>query len=238
MHEDRAILDTIFSTNRKAILDLHNLDKSVGKVFQTACKDDRYGDASTSTSEIPQVAGGLSPFAGTASALSETTPRKSFSRRGMRLGVHMSILDLGAHPAPDALKDKWIQTSRSRHPIEPTMNGARSPEKVLSRFPLEDDPNKANLSPEKTNTSALKRSRKTSLGWISSSMAGKLHKMIDDLELAHSTGISRLAPHGRRRSSSSKHPTAAIEAEGLRQRRSSGTKQELGAVFKIGEGRK
>lgn len=231
MHEDRAILETVFSTNRKAILDLHNLDKTAEEVGENACKDDWNGDTSTSISEIPQLAGGDSH-------MPEMVARRSFSRRGMRLGVHMSILDMGAHSAPDMLKDKWIQTSRSHHPIKPPMTGARSPDQENLPFPLDDDPKEANMSPEKTVTCAPEGSRKTSVGQISSPMAGKLHKMIDHLEMAHSTGISRMTPHGRRRSTVSTHPTAAIEAEGLRQRRSSGTKQELDAVSKIGEGRK
>jgi len=37
--------------------------------------------------------------------------QRTFSKRGARLGIHMSILDLGAHEAPYNLKRKWIQAA-------------------------------------------------------------------------------------------------------------------------------
>lgn len=43
----------------------------------------------------------------TTEATIDTLSRR-FSKRGVRLGVHMSILDLGAHNAPAGLRKKWI----------------------------------------------------------------------------------------------------------------------------------
>jgi hypothetical protein len=50
----------------------------------------------------------------TAKAVSKTgdSPVRRFSKRGVRLAVHSSILDMNAHEAPVQLKNKWIQTSR------------------------------------------------------------------------------------------------------------------------------
>ncbi len=220
MHEDRAILDTVFATNRSAIIDLHNLTSSPETVCKTAANDHGHGDVSASSagaSPLPD----LPPVAPEAvSAMSRTAPSRSFSRRGMRLGVHMSILDMGAHSAPDALKNKWIQTSRLHHPIKPMMSGARSPHKSHVRLPLEDSPSNAHVSPGKQPLSDSNHSRKASHGWTFSPKAGKLHKMIDQLEQSHSSAILKLVPRSRRRSSVSKHPTQATHAEGTRRRQS------------------
>lgn len=220
MHGDRAIIGTVFATNRNAIIDLHNLANSPETVREVAAKDHGPGGVSALSSEIPPVPDVLPAAPETVLGPPKTTLRGSFSRRGMRLGVHMSILDMGAHSAPDALKDKWIQTSRSHHPIKPMMSGARSPDKADVQFPLEANLSKANLSPEKPPPGIPNHGRKASHGWISSPTAGKLHKMIDHLELSHSAAISKLVPHFRRRSSISKHPTQATPTDDLRRRRS------------------
>jgi hypothetical protein len=218
-------------------MELHNLDLCPDATRKAVGEDHQPRDLSTSGIGIPPIPDVLPKTPETVSVAPKTTPRRSFSRRGMRLGVHMSILDMGAHSAPDALKNKWIQTSRSHHPVKPVMTGARSPDQAHVRFPLDDTPSKVNVSPEKKISGAPNHDRKPSHGWISTPTAGMLHKMIDHLELSHSTGISKLVTHrGRRRSSVSKRPNAAAEAEGLRQRRSSATKQEMAAVAKIREG--
>jgi hypothetical protein len=236
MHEDRAILDTVFATNRKAIMELHSLDLCQDATRKAVGEDHQHRDLSTSNIGIPPIPDVLPTTPGTVSVAPKTTPRRSFSRRGMRLGVHMSILDMGAHSAPDALKNKWIQTSRSHHPVKPVMTRARPPDQTHVRFPLDDTPSKVNVSPEKKTPNDPNHGRKPSHGWISTSTAGMLHKMIDHLELSHSTGISKLVTQRQRRSSVSKRPSTAAEAEGLRQRRSSATKQEMAAVAEIGEG--
>jgi hypothetical protein len=209
MHEDRVILDTVFATNRNAIIDLHNLERTLGTIREIGNKDHQQEDLSVPISKVPPIPDIVPAALRAASSAPSTTPRRSFSRRGMRLGVHMSILDMGAHSAPDALKNKWIQASRSQHPVKPLMTGARSPDKAHVRYPLSDSPNKANTSP-KRSSSAVNHARTTSRGWISAPTAGKLHRMIDHLELSHSAAISKLVPHGRRRSSVSKHANPAV----------------------------
>lgn len=39
---------------------------------------------------------------------------KRFSKRGVRLAVHSSIMDLNAHEIPDSLKKRWIHKARFR----------------------------------------------------------------------------------------------------------------------------
>lgn len=235
MHEDRAILDAVFTTNRNAIIDLHNLEHSLEAVRKTVGADHEHGDMSASSAKIPPIPDVFPAAPRTTPAKPTAPPRRSFSRRGMRLGVHMSILDMGAHSAPDALKNKWIQTSRSHHPIKPMMTGARSPDKAHVRCPLTNSPSKGNVSPGKKTSAAVNHGRKTSHGWISTPTAGKLHKMIDHLELSHSSAISRLVAHGRRRSSVSKHADPAMQEEDSRRHRASASKQELAAVSATGE---
>jgi hypothetical protein len=231
MHEDRAILDSILATNRNAIIDLHNLEQASPSATKT--KEENHATPAASGAgagtdvEIPLVPDVL-PTAPRKGSVSGNTPsRGSFSRRGTRLGVHMSILDMGAHTAPDALKNKWIQTSRSHHPPKPTMTGAKSPERPHVRFPLEESPTKTNTSPDKKTPKASAHTRKTSQGWISSPTAGKLHKMIEHLEMSHSTGIAKLISHGRRRSSVSKAAIAETQTgQNVRRRRSTVDAQE------------
>jgi hypothetical protein len=232
MHEDRAILDAVFATNRNAIIDLHNLEHSRHAVGHSPEKDYEHDHICAASPRIPPLPDVLPVAPRSSPAAYQTTPCRSFSRRGMRLGVHMSILDMGAHTAPDALKNKWIQTSRSHHPAHNTMSGATSPkkpqDKTQARFPLEENPNKANLSPEKTAPpSTVGHGRKSGHGWISSPTADKLHKMIDHLELSHSTAISRMLPYGRRRSSVGKHPIVSTQTQTqeLRRRRPSAAMQ-------------
>ena len=132
MHEDRMILESVFARNRNAILDLHNLTNtsqsattSQGHTLER--KPSRAGDhfrqLSESTGvEIPPIPDVLPPTAAEKQeADSKITPpsslRRTFSKRGVRLGVHMSILDLSAHEAPGNLKKKWIQQAHLRQQV-------------------------------------------------------------------------------------------------------------------------
>jgi hypothetical protein len=226
MQGDRTILDTVFATNRNAIVDLHNLKRSPKSGHENNGKDQTPEDLSAPSSEVPVISDVLPIAPGATSGAAGGTLRRSFSRRGMRLGVHMSILDMGAHSAPDALKNKWIQTSRSHHPAKPSMSGARSPANAHVRFPLEDSSTEANVSPVKQTPGAASHDRVASRGWISSSTAEKLHKMIDQFELSHSPGFSKLVSHGRRHSSVKEYSRPATQAEELRRRRFSTSKQD------------
>lgn len=131
MREDRVILESIVAQNRDAILDLHNLMNLAENPHQvSAIPDDpsKAGEHHRKLSEstgidtiiIPDVLppsekdistgdGALDP-SDSASSL-----RHTFSKRGVRLGVYMSILDLGAHEAPESLKKKWIREADKRH---------------------------------------------------------------------------------------------------------------------------
>ena len=176
-----------------------------------------------SNPDIPGIPGVFPTVPRSPPVIFKVTPRRSFSRRGMRLGIHMSILDIGAHSAPDDLKKKWIQKSRSHHPVKHSMSAAISPDKTRVKVPLEEGPNKANLSSNKKESKAVESGRKSSQGWISSPTAGKLHRMIDHLEPSHSTGISKLVPQRRRRSSIAKDPGASAQAQEIRRRHPSAT---------------
>jgi len=125
------ILESVLARNRDAIVDLHNLTntgQSATTQGQTLDrKPSRAGDhlrqLSESTGvEIPPIPDVLPPTAAEKQeADKRTTPpstlRRTFSKRGVRLGVHMSILDLSAHEAPSNLKKKWIQHAHNREQI-------------------------------------------------------------------------------------------------------------------------
>lgn len=135
MHEDRVILESVLATNRNAILDLHNLAGSIGdKAIENSNslkrKPSRAGDHHRELSEstgvdIPPIPDVLPPSA--AAVASEKAVRaeneaevglkRTFSKRGVRLGVHMSILDLSAHEAPANLQQKWLQQAHLRRQV-------------------------------------------------------------------------------------------------------------------------
>lgn len=132
MHEDRMILESVLARNRNAILDLHNLTNTGQSTeympgYVTERKQSRAGDhhrqISESTGvEVPPIPDVLPPTAAEKQqAESKITPpstlRRTFSKRGVRLGVHMSILDLSAHEAPSNLKSKWIQHAHQREQL-------------------------------------------------------------------------------------------------------------------------
>jgi len=132
MHEDRMILESVLARNRDAILDLHNLTntgQSAATVQGQALErrpsraGDHHRQLSESTGvEIPPIPDVLPPTAAEKrEAASKSTPPSSlartFSKRGVRLGVHMSILDLSAHEAPTDLKRKWIQHAHLRQQL-------------------------------------------------------------------------------------------------------------------------
>ena len=117
----------------------------------------------------------------------------------MRLGVHMSILDMGAHAAPDALKDKWIQTSRA-NAHRRTMSGGldafdisvMNKSRTLKWIPVYTNHRRAKSSPvspqeigDDLEGPAASPSIKENRGihsWISHTTAEKLHHVIDRLE--------------------------------------------------------
>lgn len=61
---------------------------------------------------------------------------RPFSKRGVKLGVHMSILDLSAHEAPTSHEQKWIQQTQLRQQLDRshTPNGGLAALPELSRI--------------------------------------------------------------------------------------------------------
>ena len=113
MHEDRAILESVLAKNRNAIVDLHSFTSSThGDVCRCQPSPSK-GSSRRHKSSSPHYSGPDIPpmsdiFTTTRTAEKVSPLKRPFSKKGFRLGVHMSILDLGAHDAPDRLKDKWI----------------------------------------------------------------------------------------------------------------------------------
>lgn len=135
MHEDRVILESVLANNRNAILDLHNLASSMGAgpregaagLDQTRSRaGDHHRELSESTGvDIPPIPDVLPPSATAVASHqateaendTETQLKRTFSKRGVRLGVHMSILDLSAHEAPANLRKKWLQQAHLKRQL-------------------------------------------------------------------------------------------------------------------------
>ena len=138
MHEDRVILESVLARNRDAILDLHNLTNTISSASSKRALDrtpskagDHHRRLSESTGvECPPIPDVLPPSANDRKEEdnANTPPgkiRRTFSKRGVRLGVHMSILDLSAHEAPNNLKKKWIQQAHLRQQLGHSQQGDR-----------------------------------------------------------------------------------------------------------------
>lgn len=120
------------SQNRNAILDLHNLVNNVIKPPDKSATAENPSMAREHHRQLSEVTGiDISPIPDvlplpnfhkqhdTRKVCLDNSPEtvhRTFSKRGVRLGVHMSILDLHAHDAPDSLKKKWIQQANRRRP--------------------------------------------------------------------------------------------------------------------------
>ncbi|KAL9624401.1 MAG: hypothetical protein Q9160_001363 [Pyrenula sp. 1 TL-2023] len=120
MLEDLSILESVIKTNQDAIIKLHedqpplpeqqtHLPSSHNRQFLTPTPTPMPINPPT-IPPIPDPVPTAQPPPPTSAALLD---RNFSTRRGTRLAVHMSILDMGAHAAPEALKQKWIQTSRA-----------------------------------------------------------------------------------------------------------------------------
>ena len=140
MSEDRAILESIFSQNRNAIMDLHNLETSHGHKHASSTSDSANQPPKDATDadivyspgahgrnlsaatgvEVPPVPDVLPAKVvdGPKSKADDYLSRR-FSKRGVRLGVHMSILDLGAHETEAELKKKWIAQAKTEEHVRP-----------------------------------------------------------------------------------------------------------------------
>lgn len=127
MSEDRAILESVFAKNHDAIAALHSLEnsypspdhphKAIGaasKKEQTSLKDHKLEKCpNTNGVELPPIPDVMFSEQSVEGATEVADLSRRFSKRGVRLGVHMSILDLGAHSAPAELRKKWINSDQS-----------------------------------------------------------------------------------------------------------------------------
>lgn len=138
MFEDRAILESIFAKNRHAIMDLHSMDQKRDHKHSSSTSSASHGqetpaspvepngseayhpgahgrNLSTATGvEIPPIPDVLPLKPAPSNKPIEESLARRFSKRGVRLGVHMSILDLGAHDTALALRKKWIAQAHSK----------------------------------------------------------------------------------------------------------------------------
>jgi hypothetical protein len=224
MHEDRVIIESVLSQNRDAIIDLNNLDLSNSVQCQRSPSKmeggGRPGHFYSSGVDIPPI-----PDVPPATAITESpSPRRSFSKRGVRLGVHMSILDMGAHDAPDRLKNKWIQTSRS-HQYQPrykksraSFNGGHALSKIsevdatVGKPSLEDISNLAiSTSPDKEKSMEASKGRHSRRHSLSQGvMAGPIGKGLYKMKEA----AEKLKPRGGRRSLTQEELEMEIENYG------------------------
>ncbi|KAK6378668.1 hypothetical protein LTR64_002058 [Lithohypha guttulata] len=131
MHEDRVILESVLAHNRDAILDLHNLTNTISSPLKRPDLDrtpskagEHHRELSEATGvDVPPIPDVLPPSATEAKDEDSDTGhmsrvKRTFSKRGVRLGVHMSILDLSAHEAPLNLKKKWLQQAHLRQQLD------------------------------------------------------------------------------------------------------------------------
>lgn len=129
MQEDWAILESIFAS-RKAISELHrHTDKvheqsassSSGTTDMTpSFKPGAHGRNLSSATGVkgPAIEDILPPSRTVQNQNSDDTLARRFSRRGMRLAVHSSILDSNAHEIPMSLKKRWFNQVRRRRSVD------------------------------------------------------------------------------------------------------------------------
>lgn len=216
MVEDRAILESVFAKNRNAIMDLHDLEKKKGHNHSSSTSstlatalparlsstDEGYlpgahgRNLSSATGvEIPPIPDVL-PTKQTKAYESKTDAlSRRFSKRGVRLGVHMSILDLGAHDAAAGLRNKWIARAHAHSRDEDHGAGRMSTIDEDSTHVKHDDSkpsnsdgdsmadNRGDMTPPRTNSDESKtRTRANSL--ITSPMGKAMSRVIRRLSLS------------------------------------------------------
>ena len=125
MQEDRAILETVFAS-RSAIHDLHSLGS-----HEHSSSTSSTGTVDTTPSFKPGAHGrNLSSATGVDMlAIEDVLPisdkkkkqdalARRFSRRGVRLAVHSSIMDTNAHDVPISLRKRWMHQAHLRRAAE------------------------------------------------------------------------------------------------------------------------
>lgn len=130
LQEDRVILESVFAS-RNAITDLRNTTRkshehtsstsSAGTVDIPTFEPGAHGrNLSTATGvDIPSFEDVLPHGSAKGKQRSTEDPlARRFSRRGVRLAVHSSILDLNSHDIPSSLRKRWIRKARLRRSLE------------------------------------------------------------------------------------------------------------------------
>jgi hypothetical protein len=134
---------------------------------------------------------------------------RRFSRRGVRLAVHSSILDAQAHDVPGSLRKRWIQQARQRKVAEQLsgegpsiahlskiseVNSSPGPEdfvanttlhRSLSNPPRPGQPDTQPSSSETVPTSQISKAKKRSLTLMSTPVGRTLGKVIGRLGATH-----------------------------------------------------
>ncbi|KAJ9606987.1 hypothetical protein H2200_008998 [Cladophialophora chaetospira] len=164
MQEDRAILETVFAS-RSAIHDLHSLGS-----HEHSSSTSSTGTADTTPSFKPGAHGrNLSSATGVdVPAVEDVLPisekkkkqdalARRFSRRGVRLAVHSSIMDTNAHDVPISLRKRWMHQAHLRRPADRFDADGRSNDQ-LSRI---SEVNSVSGPDEPLPTSSLQRASST-----------------------------------------------------------------------------
>ncbi|KAK5324200.1 hypothetical protein LTR20_008114 [Exophiala xenobiotica] len=121
LQEDLAILQSVFAS-KAAITELQDSAKkshqhsssSASSATTPTFKPGAHGrNLSTATGVETLVVEDVIPSSKAAEKKEDEDPlERRFSRRGVRLAVHSSILDLNAHEVPDSLKKRWIYKAK------------------------------------------------------------------------------------------------------------------------------
>ncbi len=230
MQEDLAILETVFAS-RDAITGLQSLGKPSHEHNSSTSSA---GTSDTTPSFKPGAHGrnlssatGIDvPIIEDVLPVSEKKKKQEalarrFSRRGVRLAVHSSIMDTNAHDVPISLRNKWIQQAHLRRVPDHFNAGSPSiaqlsrisevnsnagadeplPTIMLNRASTTSEDLKETNSPERSASQAsagsasLSHARMRSLSLVNSAMGKKLGGVI--------TRLSRSSLHERKENAQS-----------------------------------
>ncbi|KIW81081.1 hypothetical protein Z517_04104 [Fonsecaea pedrosoi CBS 271.37] len=127
LQEDLAILETVFAS-RTAIKDLQTLAKKahghspstssigINDPSPTLQPGAHGRNLSSATGvDIPVMGDVLPASTADEKGKKQDALARRFSRRGVRLAVHSSIMDTNAHDVPISLRRKWIHDAQLRH---------------------------------------------------------------------------------------------------------------------------
>ena len=205
MRESLAILETVFAS-RKAIRDLRGLGS---KTHEHTRSTSSAGSFDTTPSFRPGAHGrNLSTATGVYVPIIEDVlpmPEKSkkqeelarrFSRRGVRLAVHSSIMDTNAHDVPISLRNKWIRHAHLRRGSD-RFDAASPSIAQLSRISeVNSNPGLDEPPPTSSRQQALTTSEHTSES-VSPDRASSRASSVSDRLRERSSSL-RSSPLGRR----------------------------------------